>query len=99
MGVLGVKPSTLESDGAVSEATVRQIAEGVARTCCSDCSVATSGIAGLGGRSDEKPVGTVWIAAHTPEQTVARLFRFSGDRTAVIDRASAAAINLLCSLL
>ena len=99
MGVLGVKPSTLESDGAVSEATVRQMAEGVARTCCSDCSVATSGIAGLGGGSDEKPVGTVWIAAHTPEQTVARLVRFSGDRTAVIDRASAAAINLLCSLL
>lgn len=99
MGILGVKPMTLESDGAVSEATVIQMAEGVARACCSDCSIATSGIAGPGGGSEEKPVGTVWIAAHTPDQTEARLFRFSGDRTAIIDRASAAAINLLCSLL
>lgn len=99
MGLLGVNPATLESDGAVSEATVRQMAEGVARACCADCSVATSGIAGPGGGSDEKPVGTVWIAAHTPEKTIAKIFHFSGDRTAVIDRASAAAINLLCSLL
>jgi len=99
MGLLGVEATTLENDGAVSEATVRQMAEGVARACCADCSVATSGIAGPGGGSAEKPVGTVWIAAHTPEKNVAGLFRFSGDRTAVIDRASAAAINLLCSLL
>lgn len=99
MKLLGVSGVTLESDGAVSEATVRQMAEGVARACGADCSVATSGIAGPGGGSEEKPVGTVWIAAHTPNQTVAKIFHFSGDRTAVIDRASAAAINLLCSLL
>ena len=75
------------------------MAEGVARACCAQCSVATSGIAGPGGGSPEKPVGTVWMAAHTPAGTTARLYHFSGDRQAVIDRASAAAINLLCELL
>ena len=99
MGLLGVSADTLISDGAVSEATVRQMAEGVARACCAQCSVATSGIAGPGGGSPEKPVGTVWMAAHTPAGTTARLYHFSGDRQAVIDRASAAAINLLGELL
>ncbi len=99
MGLLGVRAETLENDGAVSEATVRQMAEGVARACCADCSVASSGIAGPGGATPGKPVGTVWLAAHTPAGTVTRLCHFSGDRAAVIDRASATAITLLCQQL
>lgn len=99
MGLLGVSGDVLERHGAVSEETVRQMAEGVAKACCADCSVATSGIAGPGGGTVDKPVGTVWIAAHTPNGTVARLFKFAGDRAAVIDRASAAAISLLCQQL
>lgn len=99
MGLLGVRAETLETDGAVSEAVVRQMAEGVARACCADCSVASSGIAGPGGATPGKPVGTVWLAAHTPAGTVTRLCHFSGDRAAVIDRASATAITLLCQQL
>ncbi len=99
MGLLGVHAETLETNGAVSEATVRQMAEGVAHACCADCSVASSGIAGPGGATPGKPVGTVWLAAHTPAGTVTRLCHFSGDRAAVIDRASATAITLLCQQL
>lgn len=98
-GVLGVDPAILESDGAVSQATVRQMTAGACRACGADCSVATSGIAGPGGAVPGKPVGTVWIAARTPHASVEREYHFSGDRQAVIDRASATALMLLASLL
>ncbi len=98
-GILGVDIATLATVGAVSDDTVRQMAEGAAAACHADCAVATSGIAGPGGGTPEKPVGTVWIAARTPQRSATKLCRFTGDRTAVIDRASAAAINLLCDLL
>lgn len=60
--VLGVLPGTLETVGAVSEEVVRQMVCGVARLMAVDCAIATSGIAGPGGGSPEKPVGTVWVA-------------------------------------
>ncbi len=59
--LLGVRPQTLSHDGAVSEACVRQMAEGVLRLSGADFSVAVSGIAGPDGGSDEKPVGMVWF--------------------------------------
>ena len=59
--LLGVKPATLESFGAVSEPTVREMAEGVLEVSGANCSVAVSGIAGPSGGSAEKPVGTVWF--------------------------------------
>ncbi len=59
--LLGVRPQTLSHDGAVSEACVRQMAEGVLRLSGADFSVAVSGIAGPDGGSDDKPVGTVWF--------------------------------------
>lgn len=96
---LGVSAGTLAAHGAVSRATVEEMTAGARRLCGADCAVATSGIAGPGGGSAEKPVGTVWIAAATPEQTVARLCRFHGDREAVIERASAQALMLLAELL
>lgn len=99
MNVLGVSVDTLSSVGAVSQDTVRQMAAGACRVCEAECAVATSGIAGPGGAVPGKPVGTVWIAARTPEVAVEKLFHFSGDRQAVVERASAAAIMLLQGLL
>ena len=78
--VLGVLPETLCSDGAVSEATVRQMAEGVRGLLHTDIAIATSGIAGPTGGTVEKPVGTVWIAWATPWGTEARCFHFGAAR-------------------
>ncbi len=97
--ILGVSLDDLNTHGAVSEPVVRQMAEGVRRVTGATCSVATSGIAGPGGGSPEKPVGTVWIAASTPTTTISKCFYFGGDRQAVIDRASAQALMLLTSIL
>lgn len=99
MKVLGVSETTLEHYGAVSEGTVRQMAEGVRRLVGADCAVATSGIAGPGGAVPGKPVGTVWIAAATPEGVKAECCHFRGDRQSVIDRASARALTMLADML
>ncbi len=99
MRVLGVESSTLEKEGAVSRDTVLEMVRGVRKALGASCAVAASGIAGPGGATEGKPVGTVWIAASTPDAETARLYHFDGDRKAVIDRASATAINLLSTLL
>lgn len=99
MNVLGVNADTLERYGAVSEGTVRQMAEGVRRVMGADCAVATSGIAGPGGAVPGKPVGTVWIAAATPEGVKAECCHFRGDRQSVIERASARALTMLADML
>ena len=61
-GVLGVSADTLSAVGAVSEAVVEQMVCGVSRVMSTDCAIATSGVAGPGGGTLEKPVGTVWVA-------------------------------------
>ena len=61
-GVLGVSADTLSAVGAVSEAVVEQMVCGVSRVMSTDCAIATSGIAGPGGGTPGKPVGTVWVA-------------------------------------
>lgn len=98
-GVLGVSMADIEAHGAVSEEVARQMAEGVCRALGADCSIATTGIAGPGGAVPGKPVGTVWIAAHAPTGTVARLCHFPGNRQRVIDRATSEALFLLATLL
>ena len=78
--VLGVSPIILNADGAVSESTVRQMAEGVRRLLHTDYAIATSGIAGPTGGTVDKPVGTVWIAWATPTATEAKCFHFGASR-------------------
>lgn len=84
---LGVRPDTLATHGAVSAATVLEMARGALERSGADVAVATSGIAGPDGGSPGKPVGTVWFAlAHAPGLKVpaaARLQQFTGDREAV----------------
>ena len=78
--VLGVQRDTLMQYGAVSEQTVLQMAEGVRTLMHTDYAIATSGIAGPTGGTEDKPVGTVWIAWATPRGTEAKCFHFGAAR-------------------
>ena len=78
--VLSVAHDTLMEHGAVSEQTVREMAEGVRALMNTDYAIATSGIAGPTGGTKDKPVGTVWIAWATPTGTEARCFHFGVAR-------------------
>jgi nicotinamide-nucleotide amidase len=78
--VLGVQHDTLLQNGAVSEQTVLQMAEGVRTLMHTDYAIATSGIAGPTGGTPDKPVGTVWIAWATPTGTQAKCFHFGAAR-------------------
>ena len=94
-GVLGVDPRIIASHGAVSSECVAAMAEGVRKLTGSDYSVATSGIAGPGGGSDEKPVGTVWIGVSSHMGTETFRMVFKGDRKRNIERFAANALNKL----
>lgn len=96
-GMLGVRPQTLEAHGAVSEATVREMAAGALDRLGGDVAVAVSGIAGPEGGTPDKPVGTVWLAwaRITPGGVATRAVRhrFAGNRDAVRRQAVAAALQ------
>lgn len=93
--VLGVSPKIIEEYGAVSSECVSAMAEGVRRLTCSDYSVATSGIAGPGGGSNQKPVGTVWIGVSSHMGTETFSLRFNSDRKRNIERFSSSALHIL----
>ena len=97
--VLNVSSEALSGFGAVSRETVLQMVSGVQRLLSSDCAIATSGIAGPGGGSVEKPVGTVWIAVRYGERSEAECFCFEGDREQVIARATQSALLMLIQLM
>ena len=78
--VLGVQHDTLQKYGAVSEQTVREMANGIRALTHADYAIATSGIAGPTGGTADKPVGTVWIAWATPDGTSAECFHFGVAR-------------------
>ncbi len=92
---LQVKAEDIENYGAVSEQVVCQMAEGIRLKTKSDYGIATSGIAGPTGGSDEKPVGTTWIAVSSAEKCLARQFNFGEHRGRTIDRAVLTALNML----
>ena len=94
-GVLGVPEEIISRHGAVSMECVKAMAEGVRRLTGSDFSVATSGIAGPGGGSDEKPVGLVWIAVSSQMGTETFSLLSKGDRKRNIDRFASNALNIL----
>jgi nicotinamide-nucleotide amidase len=90
---LGVKKETLEKFGAVSEETAREMAEGAAKTA--DIGLATTGIAGPDGGSDEKPVGLVFIAITFNGATEVKKYLFSGEREKIRARTAATALDAL----
>jgi len=98
--MLGVRQTTLDAHGAVSEATVREMAEGALRHSHAHIALAVSGIAGPTGGTPEKPVGTVWFAwsLHDAE-THARLHHLSGNRTEVRAQAVRIALQGILELL
>ncbi len=93
--ILGVKKETLEKYGAVSEQVVLAMAKAAREQFKTDYSIAASGIAGPSGGTNEKPVGTVWIAISTPHKTFAKRYQFGNDRERNIIRTSVTALNLL----
>ena len=93
--VLGVDESIIEHHGAVSEEVARAMAEGVRRISGADFAVATTGIAGPTGGSEQKPVGTVWFAVASERGTVAMMRNSGTDRGQIIERATAYAIEFL----
>jgi nicotinamide-nucleotide amidase len=94
-GMLGVPVETLNAHGAVSEETVRAMAEGAQRVFAVECTMAVTGIAGPGGGTPDKPVGTVWMAARVGAETRAVRRVFPGDRDEVRTRAGQAVLDLL----
>ncbi len=95
-GVLNVDPKLIEKHGAVSEPVARAMAEGARSRSASTYGVATTGIAGPNGGSDEKPVGTVYIAlASADSKTVAKKFFFPTDRETFKQLAAVTALDLL----
>ncbi|MDR1762435.1 MAG: CinA family nicotinamide mononucleotide deamidase-related protein [Dysgonamonadaceae bacterium] len=97
--ILGVSASDLSKYGAVSREVVEQMASGTRHIFHSDCSIATSGIAGPDGGTAEKPVGTVWIAASFRDKLVSELYHFSKSRESNIQRAANNGMRMLLELL
>lgn len=97
--VLKVSASNIEKLGAVSEAVVVEMAKGAQKTLNVDCAIAVSGIAGPDGGSEDKPVGTVWIATTYKDRTTTKLYNLNKHRETNIVGASNAAIVQLLEML
>ncbi len=93
--VLGVPAEMIEEQGVVSQEVVESMATGVRNLMEADFGVATTGVAGPSGGTEEKPVGTVWIGVASPKGVVSKRFNFGKDRENVINRATIAAYEML----
>ena len=97
--VLGVSQQDLETYSAVSQPVAILMAQGVRQLMQTDISVATTGIAGPTGGTPQQPVGTVWIAVSSAEKHTAKCCHFEGNRTEVIEAATAQAIQMAIELI
>lgn len=95
INVLGVKEETLKNFGAVSEECAREMLQGVKKVTGAQAAVCTTGIAGPGGATKDKPVGLVFIGAAFNEKTVIEKHVFCGNRKQVIEQAKQRALELL----
>ena len=93
--ILNVEASDIDEYGAVSQQVVEQMALGVKELMETDFAVSTSGVAGPDGGTDDKPIGTVWIAVASKERLVSRKFFFPNNREINIQRSTNAAIFML----
>ena len=99
MQLLGVRVDDLDGEGAVSEPVVRSMALGACAVTGAQAAMSVSGVAGPGGGSAEKPVGTVWMGWALGGSTRAAVFHFEGDRDSVRVQAAEAAIRGLLAWL
>ncbi len=95
INLLGVNENDLKVHGAVSQQVVEQMAQGARRTLHTDYAVATSGVAGPDGGTEEKPVGTVWVAVSTPQGVFSQKLSLGNDRERTMIRASVNVLNML----
>lgn len=98
-GILGVNPSLIDANGAVSREVVEEMARGVQELMSTDTSISTSGIAGPDGGSKEKPVGTTWICVRHGDESFSKKYQFGGSRERIIDQASSTGLQLLRRLI
>jgi nicotinamide-nucleotide amidase len=93
--LVNVNPQTLEKHGAVSEETVKEMVSGGLKVLNTDFCIATTGIAGPDGGTQDKPVGTVWVAVASKEKIVTKCFYFGDNRERNMKMTIFAALNLL----
>jgi nicotinamide-nucleotide amidase len=92
---LGVPHDIILNHGAVSQPVVEQMAIAIRKKYKTDYSISASGIAGPGGGTDDKPVGSVWVAIATPEKVISEKFLFGNNRERNIQKTANAALNML----
>jgi nicotinamide-nucleotide amidase len=97
--MLGVSPDTMERQGAVSEATVQEMAQGALQYSRADVALSVSGVAGPTGGTPEKPVGTVWFAWATNDTMQTACHHLSGDRDAIREKSIRISLEGLLKLL
>lgn len=95
INVLGIKEETIEKYGAVSEECVKEMAEGVRELFRADIGASSSGIAGPGGGTEDKPVGTVWIAFADGKETITKKLQLTQNRLLNIELTQIAVLNLV----
>lgn len=92
---IGVKEETLKEYGAVSEETAKEMAEGVATLANTNIAISTTGIAGPGGGTEDKPVGLVYVGIYINGETIVEKLNLNGNREAVRRKATMNALNIL----